>query len=36
MQFMSTVRSMVLGVALADRRERPALDEPRIPANVAS
>ncbi|HET9835625.1 MAG TPA: aspartyl/asparaginyl beta-hydroxylase domain-containing protein [Rhodanobacteraceae bacterium] len=36
MEFMSTLRSMVLGVALADRRERPAIDEQRIHANVAS
>jgi hypothetical protein len=32
MQFMSTLRSMVLGVALADRREQPVADEPRVPA----
>jgi hypothetical protein len=36
MQFMSTLRSMVLGVALADRRERPTAEEPRVPADAAS
>lgn len=35
MQFMSTLRSMVLGVALADRRDRPVADEPRAPADAA-
>lgn len=29
MQFMNTLRAMVLGVALADRRESPLADEPR-------
>ncbi|HET6913072.1 MAG TPA: aspartyl/asparaginyl beta-hydroxylase domain-containing protein [Rhodanobacteraceae bacterium] len=35
MQFMSTLRSMVLGVALADRREQLVVDEPRVPAGVS-
>ncbi|WHZ19974.1 MAG: SEC-C motif domain protein [Rhodanobacteraceae bacterium] len=35
MQFMSTLRSMVAGVALADRRHTPLPDEPRAPAGAA-
>jgi hypothetical protein len=34
MQFMNTLRSMVLGVALADRRERLAEEESRTPAEA--
>jgi len=34
MRFVGTLRSMVLGVALADRRECPSADEPRVPAPV--
>ncbi len=36
MQFMSTLRSMVLGMALADRREPTASGEVRIAAQAAS
>jgi Aspartyl/Asparaginyl beta-hydroxylase len=35
MQFLNTVGSMVLGVALADRREMPVPNEPREPHAVA-
>jgi len=34
MGFMNTLRSMVLGVALADRLDRPSGDEARTPAKV--
>jgi hypothetical protein len=36
MQFMSTLRSMVLGMALADRREPAAAGEARVAAQAAS
>lgn len=35
MQFMSTLRSMVLGVALADRNEEPLPNEPRASADAS-
>jgi hypothetical protein len=35
MRFMATLRSMVLGVALADRDEQPLTDEQRLPAAIA-
>lgn len=34
MRFMATLRSMVLSVALADRDERPLIDEQRLPAEA--
>lgn len=34
MRFMATLRSMVLGVALADRHERPSASEPRAPSHT--
>ena len=35
MHFMNTLRAMVLGVALADRREQPVADEARVSAAAA-
>jgi len=34
MRFLATLRSMVLGVVLADRHERPLTDEQRLPAEA--